>query len=310
MGESERYIGRRIRRMNIGDDNNALMALIAINAMVFVCLGMVRIIYQMSQSTIIAFNYEVMRYAILPAKLSILAHEPWTVFTYMFVHSSIVVTIVNLLWLWAFGSILQNVGSNKVIIPVYLYGGLAGALFFVSSAYFIPSLHNQMEYLSLQGANASVLAVAMAATTMTPRYRLFPMLNGGIPLWILTFIYGIIAFASDAQNHATLFAFGGGALMGFLFMNSFKRGKDWGLWMNELYAWFINLFEPGRKKSRGNNLRNAIFYKTGQRKPFIKSPVVTQDKIDSILDKINREGYDHLTEDEKSILKKASDEEF
>jgi len=295
--------------MDIGEDNNALMALIAINAMVFVCFGMVRIIYQMSDSTVTAFRFEVLRYAIMPAKLSLLEYAPWTAITYMFVHSSIIEVVVNMLWLWAFGSILQNVCGNKVVIPVYFYGGLAGALFFVASAYLIPSVHSQIEYISLEGANASILAIAMAATAITPKYRLFPMLNGGIPLWVVTLVYVVIAFASGNGNRAYLFSLGGGALAGFTFMNSYKKGRDWGLWMNELYNWFINLFEPGKKKSRGN-IKNMIFYKTGQRKPFIKESVVTQEKIDSILDKINKEGFDSLSDEEKNILKKASGENF
>ena len=32
MGESERYIDRRVRKMTLGEDNNALIALITINA--------------------------------------------------------------------------------------------------------------------------------------------------------------------------------------------------------------------------------------------------------------------------------------
>ena len=41
MGESERYMDRRLKRMTLGDDNNALMALIAINAMIFISLGLI-----------------------------------------------------------------------------------------------------------------------------------------------------------------------------------------------------------------------------------------------------------------------------
>lgn len=310
MGESDRYIGRKKTRISIGDDNNGLMALIAINAIVFICFGLIKIIYQMSQSTIIAFEYEVLRWAVLPAKLSTLAHEPWTVLTYMFVHNSVIISIVNLMWLWAFGSILQNVLGNKVVIPVYLYGGLAGALFFIATAYAVPTLREQVDYLSLFGANASIFAVAIAATTITPNYKIFPMLNGGISLWIITLVYVVISIASGGTDPAFLTALGGGALIGFLFINNYQKGRDWSLWMNELFSWFINLFEPGEKRMSTGNIKNAFFYKTGERKPFIKSPAITQEKIDLILDKINQQGYNHLTEEEKSILKKASEEEF
>jgi len=310
MGESERYLDRKIRKITIGDDNNALMALIAVNVMVFVVFGLIQVIYQMSQSSVTAFQYEILRWAILPGKLSTLALEPWTALTYMFIHTGVIYTIVNMLWLWAFGSILQTVAGNNKIIPLYIYGGLTGAAFFIASAYSFPALKDQVEYLSLFGSNPSILAIAVAVTTLVPRYKLFPMLNGGIPLWILTLIYVFIDVASTGGNTAHLFAHLGGAVCGFFFIYSYQRGSDWGLWMNEFYRWFINLFEPERKKTMSTSIRKTLFYKTGGRKPFIKQPVVTQERIDGILDKINQEGYDHLTDEEKGILKKASEEEF
>ncbi len=310
MGESDRYLEKRIKKISLGDDTNALMALIAINGMIFICFGMVQVIYQMTASNITAFQYEVLRWAILPAKLSTLVYEPWTVLTYMFVHTGVIVTIINLLWLWAFGNILQNVAGNSVIFPLYIYGGFAGAVFFIAISYLVPSLNDQIEYLSLSGANASILAIAAAVTTIVPRYKLFPMLNGGISLWIVSLIYLLISVASYSSHPELIAALGGGALCGYLFMYSYKRGLDWGLWMNELYSWFINLFEPNKKNKPGKGIRDTLFYKTGNREPIIRQPLVTQERIDLILDKISKEGYDRLTDEEKSILKKAAEEDF
>lgn len=310
MGESDRYLEKRITKISLGDDTNALMALIAINAMIFICFGMVQVIYQMSGSNAMVFQYEVLRWAILPAKLSTLAYEPWALFTFMFVHTGVIITIVNLLWLWAFGSILQNVAGTRVIFPLYIYGGFAGAVFFIAASYAVPQLRDQIEYLSIAGASASILAIAAAVTTIAPRYKIFPMLNGGIPLWVVTFIYALICLASNANHIADICALCGGALLGYLFMHSYQRGKDWGAWINNLYNWFINLFEPGKKRVETASVRNTFFYKTSGRTPFEKQPIVTQEKIDNILDKISKEGLDHLTDEEKSILNKASEEDF
>ena len=51
------------------------------------------------------------------------------------------------------------------------------------------------------------------------------------------------------------------------------------------------------------------FYKE-TRKPFEKKPHVTQQKLDEILDKINQEGYQSLSDEEKEFLKKASQEDI
>lgn len=311
MGESERYLdrNRKVRKISLGDDNNALIALVGINALLFICFGMVRIIYQMSDSTITAFNYEVLRWAILPARLEDLALMPWTLVSYMFVQSGLIATIISLLWLWAFGSILQTLTGNRHLFPIYLYGGLAGGIFFIVSTYAIPVLGEQLPYLTLSGPGASILALAVAATTLSPRYKLFPMLNGGIPLWILTAVYALIVFAGHSGNAPLLVANAGGAVAGFAYVSLLQKGHDTGSWMHRVYDWFFNLMEPGAKKGP-NSLKQSIFYNTRGRKPFEKQPMVTQERIDGILDKINQKGYSTLTDEEKDILKKAAEEEF
>ena len=159
------------------------------------------------------------------------------------------------------------------------------------------------------GGNASIMAVAVATTALAPNFRLFRMLNGGIPLWILTLLYVVIDFAGSGGTAHHLAHLGGG-LMGYLFIVSFKKGYDWSVWMNDVYYWFINLFNPEKKTSPRQMTKDKIFYNTGGRKPYFKKPVVTQQRIDQILDKINQKGFEHLTEEEKNILKKARETDF
>lgn len=309
MGESDRYLDRQIKRITLGDDNNALMVLVAINAMIFISFGLIQIIYYLTQSSDSAFHYEVLRWFILPAKLSTLATLPWTLLTYMFVHVGIIYTLINMLWLWVFGAILQDLSGNTKIIPVYIYGGLAGAIVFIVSSYSIPGLHNEIEYEFMMGGNASIMAIAVATTTLSPDYRMFRMLNGGIPLWILTLLYIVIDFAGSGGTAHHLAHLGGG-LIGFLFIISLRKGYDWSLWMNQIYLWFMNLFNPDKQKLPPEKIREKVFYNTHGQKPFIKRPVVTQQRIDEILDKINQKGYNHLSEEEKNILKKARETDF
>ena len=309
MGESERYLERRLSRFSIGDDNNALMGLIAINSIIFVSLGLVQVIYLMTGSTASAFSYEILRWIILPAKLSTLAVTPWTVLTYMFVHTGLLYTLVTMLWLWAFGSILQTLSGNKKIIPVYIYGGLAGAVFFVAASNLIPGLKDGIEYSSMFGGNPSIMAIAVAATALAPKYKLFPMLNGGIPLWILTVIYVLIAVSGGGGMAVHLAQLGAG-LAGYIFVLLLNRGYDSSSWMDNLYSWFINLFNPEKRKIREQKTREKLFYNTRGKIPFVKSPIITQHTIDEILDKINQKGYEHLSEEEKSILQKAGETDF
>jgi len=309
MGESERYMDSRLKRITLGDDNNALMALVGINALIFVSFGLIQIIYYLTQSSTTAFQYEILRWFIIPAKLSTLSTLPWTVFTYMFVHVGIIYTVINMLWLWVFGTILQDLAGNSKIIPVYIYGGFAGAVVFITASYAFPQLHNEIEYSFMFGGNAAIMAIAVATTTLSPDYRLFKMLNGGIPLWILTVLYIIIDVAGSIGTADKLAHLGGG-LTGFLFIVSLRKGYDWSLWMNHVYDWFLNLFNPEKKPVQKEKIKEKVFYNTGGQKPFVKRPVITQQRIDEILDKINQKGFSHLSEEEKNILKKAREADF
>ena len=309
MGESERYIGYRKRRISLGADGNALMILISINAIFFIAVWFLQIIYYMIPSAPGSFESNTLPWFILPAKLSSIVQKPWTVFTYMFTHTGLLTVITNMMWLWAFGSILQGITGNRKIIPVYIYGGIAGAIAFVAANYLIPSLKPGINFSFIHGANAATMAVAVATTTLAPDYRFFRMLNGGIPIWVLTLLYVIIDFSgvagiSAAYNIAHL----SGAFIGFMFVFSLRRGSDWSLWMNTFYDWFINLFNPDKKKiSPQKRIKEKVFYNTGNQKPFIKRSNITQERIDEILDKINQKGYHLLTEEEKNILKRAGE---
>jgi len=309
MGESERYMDSRLKRIRLGDDDNALMALVAINALIFVSFGLIQVIYYISKSSSTAFQYEILRWFIVPAKLSSLAAKPWTVFSYMFVHVGFIYTVINLVWLWVFGSILQDLSGNSKIIPVYIYGGIAGAVFFVATSYAFPNLKDQVEYSFMFGGNAGIMAIALATTTLAPDYRLFKMLNGGIPLWILTILYIIIDFTGTGEASHHLAHLGGG-LIGFLFVVSLRKGYDWSIWMNNIYNWFVNLFNPDQTVHHNQKIKEKVFYNTNGQKPFIKRPVITQQRIDEILDKINQKGYNHLSDEEKAILEKAREADF
>lgn len=309
MGESERYIGYRRRKISFGADGNALMILISINAIFFITVWFLQIIYYITQSAPGSFETDVLPWFIMPAKLSALAQKPWTVFTYMFTHTGVITVITNMLWLWAFGSILQSIAGNRKLIPIYIYGGIAGAIAFVAANYLLPSLRPVINVSFLNGANAATMAIAVATTALAPDYRFFKMLNGGIPIWVLTLLYVIIDIAgvsgaSAAYNISHL----SGALIGFLFVFALRRGSDWSLWMNNFYDWFINIFNPDKKVIHPKKrIKEKVFYKTGNQKPFIKKSNITQQRIDEILDKINQKGYHLLTEEEKNILKRAGE---
>lgn len=311
MSESERYLDYKRKKISFGADGNALMTLVSINAVVFLALIFFRIIFYITQTTSGFFEITVAPWVEMPANLSHLITRPWTFLVYMFSHTDLIMAITNMLWLWAFGSIFQSVAGNNKLIPLYLYGGIVGAVVFIACYNLIPPLKPGLASATLLGASASTMAIAVATTTLSPGYRFFRMLNGGIPIWVLTVLYMIIDFAGIAGGSAAYSAahFTGG-LTGFFFVYSLRKGYDWSAWMNNLYDWFMNLFTPQVQKTQNRKIKEKMFYKSGDQKPFVKRSNITQQRIDEILDKINQKGYNLLTEEEKNILKRASEADF
>ena len=297
------------KKMMLGQDGNALVQLVIINAVLFAILGFVHVIYQLNNLPDSSYEKNVLSWFLLPASSDLLSSRPWTVLTYMFSDQHVFRFIGNMFWLWGFGYILQDLTGNRKLIPIYLYGGIAGALFVVLGYAIFPKLHAQAAVIQLAGANASVIAVAIATTTVAPDYRIFPMINGGIPLWILTTIYLLVDFSTiSSGNPGDYIASFAGAGAGFLFIFWLRKGHDGSMWLNQLFDWFNDLFNPDKKK-KTRSPKDEFYYKVSGTQPFRKIPNVTQQRIDEILDKINQQGYRFLTDEEKEILNRASDEE-
>jgi membrane associated rhomboid family serine protease len=303
------------RKNNIllGQNDNALTWLILINAVVFVGLYFTKFIYRITFDTgnaELIFQNNIQDWLTLPPSLAKLGSRPWTIITHMFVHDSPIGLVGTVLWLWAFGYILQDLAGNNKLIPVYLYSGVASGLLFIIAENMLPALRAQIaETPYFLGGGVPVLAIAVAVASLAPRYRLLPMINGGIPLWILTLIFVIIDFSAVVRtNSAYAAAHIGGGLVGFVFIYELRRGRDWGAWMTGFYNWADDLFNPTKKHAEQTN-KQRLFYKA-TRKPYEKTSAVTQQRVDDLLDKISREGYHFLTEEEKEFLKKASQQDF
>lgn len=295
------------KKIFLGADNDPLVRIIVINVLITTILFFIRGVYQISKINITDYQTHVVDWLILPAAFMKTIERPWTLLTFMFTHADIWKLIANMLWLWAFGFIMQSMYGGRKLVPLYIYGGLAGALFFLATNLL---LNNGSGNASMYGANASVMAIATGITVAVPGYRIFPMLNGGIPLWILTLIYAVINLTGLGHNDPAAYAAQvGGAGMGFLYISLLNRGKDIGEWMVNLYDWFFNLFNPDRQLKK-NKVKENIFYDTHGKQPFKKKPNLNQQRIDEILDKINQAGFNSLSSEEKELLRRAGEEDI
>jgi membrane associated rhomboid family serine protease len=304
------YQQRNRGRLTIGQDGNALVMLIAIQLVVFVLFSFIKIIYFFSDGAegLVLYHRDILSWVMLPSHLPTLLTRPWTIITHFFVHDSVWHLLGNMLWLWMFGHIFQDLSGTRKLVPVFIYGALAGALFFLLAYNMIPVL--KASQVPALGASAGIMAVAIATTVLAPKFRIFPMLNGGIPLWVITAFYVIMDLAmipvSNTGGHIAHLA---GAGAGFIFMKQLDRGRDGSIWINNLFNWVTNLFNPEKPK-RSKVTKSQLFYKS-KVAPYKKTATnLSQQRVDEILDKINQKGYNTLSPEEKDILKRASSEEL
>lgn len=283
--------------------------LITINLVVFVLFTFINVLYYFTlRPAAVAdakFTLDIYNNLAIPGTFAEFIRKPWTLITHMFYHRGIWHIIGNMLWLWMFGYIFHGLTGNKKIIPLFIYGALGGAIAFMLAYNFAPSL--RVQSANMVGASAGIMAIVVAATMLAPGYRIFPMIAGGIPLWVLTLIYLILDLAlipmGNTGGHIAHLA---GGFTGFLFIFFLRKGFDWSVGINRFFEWVNDLFNPNKPKKK---IKEELFYKTG-RKPYTKTPNLSQQRIDEILDKINQQGFHSLTAEEKDLLKKASKEDL
>lgn len=290
--------------------SNPLIMLVIINVMFFILLHFIKSIYSFTSLSESLFMQNVHQWFVVPGRAGLFFQRPWTLFTAMFTQISLILMISNLLWLWTFGFILQDLIGERRVLPLYVYSGVVSVIVFLFIFNVVPGFTPLASMVSYSGATASVLGVAVAATVVSPQYRLFPMIGGGIPLWLLTLAFTIIDLASISSSSYMFFVHGAAGLTGFLFARALLRGSDWSAWMNNLYDRVTNLFQPRQKNVKRPVQKEEVFYNTRGKQPFIRRVNVTQQRIDEILDKINQKGYQKLTEEERDILRRASEGEI
>ncbi|MBL7732492.1 MAG: rhomboid family intramembrane serine protease [Chitinophagaceae bacterium] len=309
------YTERQYRqRISLGQSGNNLVMLIAICLIVFVGFAFMKAVWYFRFSDAkdqvpALFSKNVLGLFTLPADTGSLFHKPWVIITHMFVHDNVWKVFANMLWLWTFGYILQDLTGNRKLIPLFIYGSLGGAIAFILAYNMLPSLAPLKAQAVVAGASAGVMAIAVATTLMSPGYRIFPLIAGGIPLWVLTAIYVLSDLATvSISDTGILINHLAGAVTGFLFIYFMKMGYDWSEWMSNFFDWITNLFNPDKPR-KNRTIKEELFYKSSSA-PYKRTMNVTPQRVDEILDKINQQGYSSLTPEEKELLQRASKEDL
>jgi membrane associated rhomboid family serine protease len=116
-------------------------------------------------------------FALVPVNLG---QQPWTLFTYMFVHADYLHIFFNMVTLYFFGTFALQLIGELALLTTYFVGGIVGGLLFVALA---PVTGTSYTYVV--GASGAIYALGGLLIVMRPNVSvtIFPI-PVQMPLWI------------------------------------------------------------------------------------------------------------------------------
>lgn len=201
----------------------------------------------------------------------------WQAVTYMFLHGGIFHLVFNMFALWMFGQDIEREWGTRGFLKYYFLTGIgAGILTYLSSP---------RSSVPTVGASGAIFGLLTAYGMMFPErlilvFFIFPMkAKHFVLLFGAMELLAGLEYTPDGIGH---FAHVGGMLIGFIYLKFWPR-----------FTLKLGLF-------RGIKWRIREWQKERQK----KEAIIFDEKVDAILDKINREGIDSLSWKEKEILRR------
>ncbi|MBP3228749.1 MAG: rhomboid family intramembrane serine protease [Bacteroidaceae bacterium] len=239
--------------------------------------------------------------------------RPWQLLTYMFLHGSTMHLLLNMFSLWMFGCQAEyDFGSRRFLI-FYLACGIGAGLFqelwqtgeyalLAREYYYIPE--EALNSWATVGASGAVYGVLLAFGMLHPNQRIWLMFPP-IPFkakWFVVFMVVIeLAEAFLSTGNVAHFAHLGGMFVGWMMIRQWRRH-------DRAASSGFNSWEPQRPslwqrlKERTTRRRTNMHAEVNPDYRYNEDKKRNEERMDEILDKVKRSGYDSLTNAEKREL--------
>jgi membrane associated rhomboid family serine protease len=219
---------------------------------------------------------------------------PWGLVTSIFTHEQFGHLLFNMLFLYFSGRFFEQYFSRKKLWLTYLFGGIAGGILELLANNLFPAL--QGTNVVILGASGSIMAIFTALAFYQPNIQvsLFGIFPIRIYFLALFFLFkDLINIGTDDQ--IAHFAHLGGAIFGLLSIQNLHSSKNILTRLEGVLLRIFSFFKPKEKVKR-----TKTRFKTDEE--FNHEKHLKQAKMDQILDKISKSGYDSLTKAEKDFL--------
>jgi len=280
--------------------------LIAINVLVFILFFLLKTIaflFQLPSDFLV-------EWFVFPKEPMEFLMKPWSIITYSFLHSGIWHILSNMLILYFSGIYFLNYFSPKRLLNYYFLGVIIGALVYMLSYNLFPAFQGTGRSY-LMGASAGVMAVLIGIAAHVPNMRVRLMLIGSVKFWwIAAFLLVIDIIQIPMGNAGGHLAHLGGAALGYMYTTQLQKGNDIGKWFENIMDSIAALFKPRERKAKMKTVhRTGKTTSSGNKSKTNFDKNEKQKRVDAILDKISKSGYESLSKEEKDFLFKAGKED-
>ncbi len=250
-------------------------------------------------------GFSVSQWFHLPKDFMAFLGQPWSLVTYSFFHAGLGHIFWNMLMLYFAGRIFMNLFDAQRLINVYFLGVIFGGLVFLLSYNVFPTLLESNSVLI--GASAGVTAVLIFVCAYMPNQEV-RIIFFNVKLWQVGVFFVLVDLIQIPYggNIGGRLAHLGGAFLGYMYATQLAKGRDIGSGFMALRNSVAQLFKAREKKAPMKTVYRKN--KAADNKAEYDRQA-KQRKIDAILDKIGKAGYESLSKEEKDFLFKAGKED-
>ncbi len=280
---------------------NMLEKLIGLNVIMFILTYVFRAVFFLMDYSSNPF----LDWLVFPKNFTDFILQPWSVVSYAFLHAGFLHILFNMIILHFGGQQFLTLYSGKRLLNYYLLGAIVGAFVYMLSYNLFPAFAGVGQSY-LIGASAAVMAVFIGIATKLPDMTVRLFLLGNLKLWWIAAFFVLmdvvqLPFGNAGGHLAHL----GGAGIGYLYTKQLDKGYDIGAWIEQVIDFFQNIFvsKPKKHSKTKSNMKTVYknkSYPSGSSSTASKTE--KQKRIDEILDKISKSGYDSLSKEEKDFL--------
>jgi len=283
--------------------------LIFINVLVFIVIGILIMVERLSSTKGVPggiIKESLTDIFALSTNFADLLYKPWGLITSMFSHFDLAHCLLNMVFLFSAGRMFLQFFSGRRLLYTYILAGLAGGLIEIVAHAIFPAFSQSSDVIV--GASGSIMGLFLAVVMYKPNMQvnLFGFIQ--MPFFILPLLFLISDIVSlGSHDGVAHFAHLGGAFIGFLSVINLNSSSNLITrieWLVDKIKVLLNrILKPKQKMRVERGGGNTSRSRTGKSdEQYNLDAKARQEKIDGILDKISKSGYESLSKAEKAFL--------